>query len=356
MHGLADKVDFESAAKTSAQWCDVHRDLVFFHPRYFGGHGACHLRHLRGQPDLHMAVFDLRGAVHGLHRGVGQIGRLVQRVDAACCAFFGLADGALFVKSEAAFGVQAAEQRGLDAARVRRTRAGRLPLHLQGLSGLARLPGVVGHHGQASGATAPGVEGHDFFNAGQGQCGGGVGGLDRATQLRAHAHGSKQHARQAHIGAKLGLARDFGGDVGARCGLANQSPLRTWFGLDARGCAGRRGGHHLAVMRRLSGGVLQHARSDGDLAGRHLPCSSSGLHQAGPRGGSGHAQGLPQVGHRRRAAGGVQAQLAGDFAHQPFAHLDLDGFVLAFAVQRVKGQAGHQHGHVAINAVGTGLL
>jgi hypothetical protein len=77
---------------------------------------------------------------------------------------------------------------------------------------------------------------------------------------------------------------------------------------------------------------------------------------AGPRSGGGHAQRVPQVGDGGGAPRGVDAQFPGQFAHDPFGHLDLGGLVLTFAVQRMKGQAGDQHGDVAVNAVGPGLF
>ena len=109
-------------------------------------------------------------------------------------------------------------------------------------------------------------------------------------------------------------------------------------------------------MRRLTGGVFHHARGHGDLAGRDFPVGGGRLHQAGTRRGSGHAQGLPQVNDAGRAARGVDAQFARDLAHDPFAHLDLDALVLAFAVQRMKRQRTQQHGDVAVNAVRARLL
>ena len=84
--------------------------------------------------------------------------------------------------------------------------------------------------------------------------------------------------------------------------------------------------------------MLHPAGGDGDLGRRHLPLRGGRAHQTGTRGGGGHAQRLPAVGHAGRAAGGVNAEFAGEFADHPFAYFDLGGLGATFRLQRVKRQ------------------
>ena len=299
LHGLADKVHFQSAAKATAEQRHVHGDIVFLDARHFGGHGARQGRHLRGHPNLDLAVDDLRGAVHGLQGGVGQVGRLVQRVDARDRGALGQGGFALFVKGEATVGVERLQQLGLDAFRVGRCGLGGRPLNLDGLCALARMPGGAGHHGQATGAATPSVQGHDPAHTGHGQCSLSVHDGGCATEHRVHAHGGEEQPRQAHVHGKNRRTVDFGRDVGAWCALANQLPIGTGFGLHLFGRLSGRGCGHQAKVRAAARGVLHQALAHSDLAGGHLPSSGGGLHQTGASGGRGHAQRVPQIGHAR---------------------------------------------------------
>jgi hypothetical protein len=82
-HGLRDEIDLESAPEAAAEVGDAQIHRVARHARHLRGDVACQARHLRRCPHVDRAVGHASGAVHRLHRHVGQIGRAVERLDAS---------------------------------------------------------------------------------------------------------------------------------------------------------------------------------------------------------------------------------------------------------------------------------
>ena len=354
--GLGNKVHLKPAAKATAQEGDVHHHFVYVHTCGLGGSGASGRRDLRRRPDFDLAVFDLRGAVHGLHGGVRQIGRGIAGFNRLAAGFFGGGNVALLKKGEAALFVELALQGGGNLLRVQSALGALLPLRGDGLGALAGVPSGFCHHGKTGAGAMQRVQRHHLLHAGQGQGGFAVERRGAAANHGRQAHGGKQHVGQAHIQAKSGAAIGFAHQIGARGGCANQLPVLALFG---RHGARRRAGTGLgkfAVVARFARGVLQLALLHGDLGHRYFPLRSRSAKQAGARSGRSHAQGLPTVRHAGRAARGDDAQFAPELAHNPLAHFHGRGLGATFRGQWMKRQAAQKHGHVAVNGVGPGLF
>ena len=354
--GLGNKVHFQSAAKATTQEGDVHHHFVHVHACRLGGSGACGRRNLRGHPDFDLAVFDLRGAVHGLHGGVGQVGCGVAGLNRFGARFFCSVDVALVKEGEAAFFVELALQGGCNLLGVEGALGALLPLGGDGLRALAGVPSGFCHHGKTGARTMQCIKRYDLLHAGQGQGGFGVERRGAAAEHGRQAHGGKQHFGQANVHAKGGAAIGFADQIGAGCGGAYQFPVFALFGLYVAGRRACCGLGKFAVVGRFARGVLQLALLNGDLRGGYFPLGSSCAQQAGARGGCRHAQRFPAVGHARRSASGNDAQLATQFAHDPFAYLDRRWLGATFRRQWMKRQAAQEHGDVAVNSVRPGLL
>ena len=102
---LRDGVHLQAPAKSTPQQGDVQGDFVDVYARHLGRNFPGHFWHLGGGPNFYFAVFDLGRAVHGLHGGVGQVGRVVNGFNHLFGRRFGFGCIALGVKSRALVGL-----------------------------------------------------------------------------------------------------------------------------------------------------------------------------------------------------------------------------------------------------------
>ena len=72
-HRLRHVVDLQPPPKAAAQQRSRDRDIVNGHARHTRCDLSRHLRYLRRNPDMHLTANHLRGTVHWLQCGVGQI-------------------------------------------------------------------------------------------------------------------------------------------------------------------------------------------------------------------------------------------------------------------------------------------
>jgi hypothetical protein len=79
----------------------MHGNGFFGHTCGLRSDVARHLRHLGRCPDGDLTVFDLRSAVHGLHGGMGQIGRAVEGLNLSAGAALGIVHRATAVEGKA---------------------------------------------------------------------------------------------------------------------------------------------------------------------------------------------------------------------------------------------------------------
>ena len=169
LDGLGDKVNLQTPSEAAAQQGDVNRHFVWAHACGLGRCGTCRRRDLRWRPNLYCAVFDLRGAVHGLHGGVGQIGCGVTRLNDLGRRLFGGVGVALVKEGKAAFAVQLALQFSGNGLCVQCALGALLPLRHHSLGTLAGVPGGLAYHGKTGAGAMQSVQGHYLLHAGQGQ-------------------------------------------------------------------------------------------------------------------------------------------------------------------------------------------
>lgn len=82
-HGLGDGIHIEAAPEASAQQVVVHLDFLYGQSRHLSRRGLRAGWHLGAQPDLADLRLQVHRAVHRLHRGLGQQGLLIERLDGA---------------------------------------------------------------------------------------------------------------------------------------------------------------------------------------------------------------------------------------------------------------------------------
>ena len=80
-HGVSDEVALAAPAETAAHVRRVHEHLVLRQARHRHRHLLRHRLRLRRQVDVAAVGGDVGGAVHRLHAGVGQVGRLEHALD-----------------------------------------------------------------------------------------------------------------------------------------------------------------------------------------------------------------------------------------------------------------------------------
>ncbi len=138
-HSLGHIVDLEPAAEATAQQGHMHGHGVRRNAGDSRGDGPTHFRHLGWHPDLDLAVPDLSRAIHGLHRGVRQVGGPVPGLYAATGLVFCGLGIALLVKDVTFLSPHRCLELGIDAPRVQGATRALLPI------GIYRLQWPAGH-------------------------------------------------------------------------------------------------------------------------------------------------------------------------------------------------------------------
>ena len=248
-HRLADKIHVQTPPKAAAQQGHVQGDVVDADTRDVSRYRARHLRHLGRRPHFDLAIFDPRGAVHRLHRGVGEKRGLVGRRDHTRGFALHLNRIALFEEGKTVFYFQCGVQLDFNLLRIQRALHALLPLHVHRLRTLAGVPGRFANHSDTRGRAANRVQFHQPLNAQHGHRCLVVNRSGRAADHGAQPHCGKQHAGQAHVHAKLRGAVNLGGDVQPRCGLPDQLPILAVLQRDFAGCHAACGLRQVAVMR-----------------------------------------------------------------------------------------------------------
>ena len=93
---LRDPVNVQSAAEAAANKMIVHLDLLGWQSGHLRGSGLSAADNLVPNPDVATVPAYMHGAVHRLHRGVGQKRKLVDRLDLPGSAGQRLGDVAFF--------------------------------------------------------------------------------------------------------------------------------------------------------------------------------------------------------------------------------------------------------------------
>ena len=264
-------------------------------------------RVLGARPHVADAVAGPDGAVHRLHRGVGEIGNAVLGIDALGRLRQRGFDVAMF---DLRFAAAIGEGRGdvvlelrVDALLVDRFLAVGIPRHVDGGQRLARVPVAVRHHRH-------GVSQIDHVeNARHGPRRLIVERLDRGAEDGCRQGGGDLEILHLGVDAERRAAIDLGRNVQARRGGADQPilgrRLQPW--LRWRRDFGRRRGE-LGVGRLAAAPGMEDARvAQRQFLRRHAPCRRCGVGKHLPRRGPCRAHGMKAaVAHARAAAGDLQ--------------------------------------------------
>ena len=306
-------------------------NVVRLEPR--DGRGGCdhEQRNLRAGPDIQPPVLELDHRVHRLQRRMREIGDPVFGLDHLGIlqrAF----DVALMLETAVLpCGDEGAGDRLEHISRSRRVRC-RPPVELDGIGGLKRAPGIVGDHAGAAGDR------HDLEHALRFLGDAGIVAVKAAADPRIGANRGVDHARHPDVDAEGRGARRLGDGVDAPHRLAEVAPLR--FGLEfdiGRRLDRRRGLRQRSVAQRLAVG-----RDHRAVLGLQVGLGNSGLlggslQQYLARDRACDPQLLIGVGHRRRAAGDLQAEkFSQRVAHH--AHAAGNGAVVGGGDRKAFGQ------------------
>ena len=234
-------------------------------------------------------------------------------------------------------------------------RAGRplLPLDADRPRAALGVPAGAAHDRQRRRRAAVGAETNDTLDARQRQRRRDVDRAGAAAEHRAMPDGGEEQVGRPNVDAKPRRAVALGDDVDARRRGADQPPRLARLQLHLAGRRRRGDAGELAVMRRAAGGMADDAVAHEQLAGRLLPDDRRRVDEPRPRGRGGQTQHVPGVDHARRAAGEVDAELAGDLGDHPLARLRGRALVPGLGLARMEvRQAGDHRRHVAVQAVG----
>ena len=285
-----------------------------------------------------------------------QIGCFVLTHNNAGRTGFGFVGITLFVKRKTFFCFEFVLQLSFNFLGVQGALGTLCPLRFDFVCRLLGMPSCFGHHCKTWRRARCTGQLNALHHTRHGQCFFCVQAAQGATDLRHLNHTGVQHFGQANINAKHGTAIGFGGDVSARYGLTNQRPIFAIFQADIFRCLTCSAFCKLTKVRRLAGGVADHALFNGELLHRHFPLVCGGQEQAGLGRGCGKAQLFPRIFNGRRSTRGIDAQFARHLAHNPLTTFDHERFFNTFGSQRMKWQGAHKHGHVAINSIMASLL
>ncbi len=314
-------------------------------------------------PDLAAIGGELHQAVHRLHRRVRQVRELVVGLDGfrrLGQRRIGVATGG---RRQAGLAGTLAVL-GEDFLAAEGERLALVPVDHQGITPLARGPGVLRQHGDAGTAVRQVAKLHHVDHVAHGLGLAAVDGTRHATKTRRIGDHRHQHARQFEVlgehGTAVGLARAV---LAAQLDLADQLEVLRLLELHLLGHRQRRSRFDQLAETGTAprAGVTDHPLADADFTGRHCPALRRRSHQHGLGRGPGVAHLLPGVGHGGTATRALhraegEVVVAFHIGRRAFdAHCFPIGVQL-FGQQR--GQAGvaalahlqvfGQHGHAAI--------
>ncbi len=320
-HRLPDKVRLQPSPEAASDERDFDVYLVAAHACRAGCDQLGQRGDLRGCPKLHSILGHLRRAVDRLHRGMRKIRRTVFGLDngRTLCILKGLQPITRRTVGEAPLvAVQRADELLMDVSRIQGGMWAIVPLGFECPKGLACLPVMVCHHGDARSAARRAVERHDIPHAGHHKGRFRVEGLELAAEYRAHNDSGIQHAGRPHVDGEAGAAIRLGGDVVARRRLAHQLILRSGLERDI----GRRSNLACLLRDRAERHLLSARPDELPCPHRHqrrlhAPFARGCLHQRGARGCGGLAHGLPPVGHAAAGAGDDETDFARALGHDP---------------------------------------
>ena len=298
-------VDLEPPAEAAAEQVVVDPDRVLRQPGDLGDHGLGQGRRLGADPDVAAVLADMDGAVHRLHRRMGEERQLIDRVDPLRRAGERLLGVALVARHRAGLLRRLLELADDVGAVDRRVRAV-VPLDGGRLEPLLGRPHMVGDHGDGI------VDPHHLAHA-----------LDRARRRLVHRFrlaaehrrdGDRRdlHARQLGVDAELGAAVDLVRRVQPLGRRADQGEVLRILQRHAVGRRHRQGGggvHQLAVAQAARAGrVRDHAVPRPAGGGIDAPLLGRRRDQQGAGDRAGLAQRRPEGADRGRKAGRLDVQ------------------------------------------------
>ena len=267
-HGLARVVLLAAPAETTAEMQLVHLHIGQLHAGRLGRRGKRGVAILRRHPDLHLAVGELRRAVHRLHRGVGEERRGIVRLHhlrraGECCLHI-----AVLLAERRLLRVEAGLQQGRDLRAVHGGAGALVPHDRQrGERGLRLVP-LVGHH-----RDRVVVHRDDLPHARHRFDLVGIEGFQRAAEHRALRDRRVQHVGQLHVDREYLLAGQLLDRIQPLHALADDRPLRRRLQLHlGRHRQLRRIGGDLAVAQRPAARRMgDHAVRRRAFRRRHIP-------------------------------------------------------------------------------------
>ena len=254
-----------------------------------------------------------------------EIGRAIERLDAARAVPHGRFDVTARVEGQAAAARRRCAHRGfqrtLDRGGIGTRRRRRAPFDLQRVGTALRVPRAQADHRDAGGRS--GVRAATA----------------RRARHRARLRTSSTLPMRPTLPPSIGQCRtDANSRPGSRTSMPKRALPSIFAAISMRGCVlpinvhcsggfvpTRPGGvaaacgRELTVVRALPGPVPHHAVADAQLGHRQLPAQCGGPEQLRARGGGGEAQRPPCIGDARRAAGDADAELARDLEQHPAA-------------------------------------
>ena len=206
-------------------------DVAAGHAGHLGRHVDGDAGRLGRDPQVHLAVLDLRGAVDRLHRRMGQERRAVFGGDLLQRLHLLAVDLAAGVVGVARLGVEQARQAGIHLGTGQIRLRARPPLRRQGGRRLSRAPPGIGDNRRARHAVL--AQGRrqvqHFLDARHGQRHRRIERGQGIAQAARQMQGRVQHAGRPRIDAEHGAAIDFRRRVRARGSLADQLEVQRRF-------------------------------------------------------------------------------------------------------------------------------
>ena len=291
-----------AAPETSAQQRGFQGHLLGLETCRLGRRGAVHGLELRSGAHQAAVRLQVDEAVERLHRGVGEVGDVVLRLQHA----LRIGKGGRGIPLAPGHQPRSCREPGIGGMHSRRGQLRPRPLRpvgFQQLTPLFGLPEAVGHHGH------PGGDRHHEAHPCGLFCPGGVHAPQGGAKYRRPQHERGQHARGPDVAAEERAAGDFGRAVGAPQRFSQQPVVLGVLQFNL--CGDREPGglfRQRPVPQALTRRTDHRAVFGPTGAGAHLPALRGRLHQhlAGAR--SGGRQAVPLAPDAAAAAGDHHAE------------------------------------------------